>query len=167
MQEICLCSAREVEYSARSLKRLGLALALICQLFLVGCGSGKPATYPVPGSIKFEDGSPVTFGIVEFFHPELELSARGKIQPDGTFRISTFEPGDGAVAGKHRVMIIQLLMPGTLGGQQPPHQGHIDSSYANFETSQLEFTVDPNQENRYDVTVRKDAKRHAVSKPSR
>lgn len=140
---------------ASVVSRHGRWLVFALWIAVVGCGTGKPETYPVPGSIRFEDGTPVSFGMVEFFHPELQLSARGKIQPDGTFQIGTFESGDGAVAGKHRVMIIQLLMPGTLGGKQPPHSGHIDSSYANFETSKLEFTVDPNAANRFDVTVKK------------
>lgn len=126
-----------------------------------GCGTGKPATYPVEGTVRFEDGELVTFGMVEFHQPAQKLSARGKIRSDGTFSMSTFEPGDGAVAGTHRVMVVQLLMPGTVGVPNRPHQAHIDPLYANFDTSQLEFTVDPAVENRYDITLKKAVKKGA------
>ncbi len=39
------------------------------------------------------------------FYPEAGRSAQADIQADGTFRLTTFERGDGAVLGKHRVTV--------------------------------------------------------------
>ena len=39
------------------------------------------------------------------FQPKSGRPARGTIQPDGSFELSTFSPGDGAVVGHNRVRI--------------------------------------------------------------
>ena len=77
-------------------------------VFLVGCGSGNPKTFPVNGQLKFRDGSYPKSGAVEFYHPKTRLNARGKIAADGSFSVGTFEAGDGAVAGHHEVTVVQL-----------------------------------------------------------
>src|SRR5947209_5023568 len=68
---------------------------LVC---CAGCGSN---TYPVEGKVVWADGSPITElagGMVQFESEKLtpNVSARGTIQPDGTFRIGTHNPDDGA-----------------------------------------------------------------------
>ncbi len=77
---------------------------------MVGCGSGHPTRHPVEGKILFPDGSTPTFGTVEFYNPEHKLNARGEIGSDGTFTVTT-EQSDGAVAGKHDVIIMQVIAP--------------------------------------------------------
>jgi hypothetical protein len=49
-------------------------------------------------------GKPLTFGGV-LFQPENGPMARGKIESDGTFRLTTYRDDDGAVLGKHHVQI--------------------------------------------------------------
>lgn len=71
-----------------------------------GCGGTK--TYPVEGQVVFQDGKPATElagGMVTFDCPEAKVSAQGSIQADGRFRLGTFRPDDGAVAGEHLVAI--------------------------------------------------------------
>lgn len=38
-------------------------------------------------------------------------SAMGKVQPDGTFTLSTYAEGDGAITGRHRVRVMEPTMP--------------------------------------------------------
>jgi hypothetical protein len=63
------------------------------------------------------------------------LVASGRIEPDGTYELTTFEPRDGAVPGIHRVAIKSLERPngGTLQA--------IPSHYADPETSGLQFEI--------------------------
>ena len=76
---------------------------LLGLLLLAGCGPRRPATAPVRGSVTYQ-GEPVTAGKIAFY-PEHGRPALGVIGPDGTYRLTTFEPGDGALLGKHRVTI--------------------------------------------------------------
>src|SRR5438067_1061279 len=73
------------------------AVALLCLLGAAGCGSGL---YPVRGKVTYPDGKPVTEGMVVFESKseEARVTARGEIQSDGSFALSTHKPGDGAPA---------------------------------------------------------------------
>lgn len=71
---------------------------------LAGCGGEERLpTAPVEGKVLY-NGEPLTFGSVVFL-PEAGPPAKGTIQPDGTFRLSTYEKGDGAILGKNQVEI--------------------------------------------------------------
>ena len=67
--------------------------------------------YPVNGKVVFENGEPLTTGGVvlceslDTLSDDMAIMARGKIREDGTFELSTFADGDGAVVGKHRVLV--------------------------------------------------------------
>ena len=85
-------------------------LFLFCALlfgFIAGCG--ESTTFPVTGKVVFDDGTPFSTGGVVFTQAtSVEgpgQSARGKIRADGTFRLTTFETGDGAVPGTHQVLL--------------------------------------------------------------
>ena len=57
----------------------------------------------VRGNITF-DGTVVSSGSVEFW-PDAGRPARGEIKEDGSYELTTFEPGDGAIVGHHVVTI--------------------------------------------------------------
>lgn len=85
-----------------------VALSVFAAL-LSGCGGGEYDTAPVTGTVTF-NGRPVTTGQIRFVpqgeSPDAVLTgkpAQGKVQSDGTFVLTTYEEGDGAVIGKHRV----------------------------------------------------------------
>lgn len=82
---------------------LGLGLAAAC-LTASGCGrSDRPAVAPVQGKVLYR-GKPLEFGAV-LFQPPAGAPASGQIQPDGTFRLSTYGTNDGAAVGTHKVSI--------------------------------------------------------------
>jgi hypothetical protein len=80
-----------------------LAFVLASVVAIVGCGSGRPEVSPVRGTVTF-GGRPVPTGTIHFW-PEEGRPARGTINADGAYTLTTFEPGDGAVLGKHLVTI--------------------------------------------------------------
>ena len=124
------------------------AILILCTLAMTGCSSGQLPTYPTTGKVQFEDGSPVRFGSIEFYNRQHEVTARGTIDRDGNYALGTFEAGDGAVAGEHKVVIIQTLMPTPLVQQQPgepshQHHGrHVHKDYTAYSTSTLECVVE-------------------------
>ena len=89
-----------------SLKRLFFLSLLVCT---IGCGSDHLPVHPIQGQLKFSDGTVPKMGTIEFFNAEHRINACGKIRSDGTFTVGTYQPDDGAVAGKHSVAIIQLM----------------------------------------------------------
>src|SRR5260370_767749 len=83
---------------ARSRPLLGLACLTLA---LSGCGGPKVAT--VTGKVTI-GGKAVTGGKI-MFYPESGRMALGEIGPDGSYSLTTFKPGDGALVGPHRVAI--------------------------------------------------------------
>jgi hypothetical protein len=74
---------------------------------VAGCSHGGRAVAPVSGVVTYA-GKPVPTGTVVFMPLESGPPAYGNIGPDGHFTLSTYSPGDGAVVGKHAVMITAL-----------------------------------------------------------
>jgi hypothetical protein len=107
-------------------------------LGVAGCGR----YYPVHGTVTYADGTPVTEGLVVFERQEggKAITARGEIQPDGSYRLSTAKSGDGVPPGKYRV----LVTPKTdLNEVDKPRPAPFDPSFTEFKTSGLEFEVKP------------------------
>ncbi len=125
---------------------------------VAGCSGGGPEpTYPVTGTVKLPDGKPLQGGQILFRPVEgSTYSARGDIAQDGTFELTTFEAGDGAVAGKHKVMITPAVPPELLEdaramlGRKPI----IDPSYQSLQTSPLEYTVVDDDSNNFDIVAK-------------
>jgi hypothetical protein len=83
--------------------RAAVAVAALCLLVVQGCGRSRPETSPVTGHVTY-GGKPVSSGRIVFY-PSHGRSAMGTIEPDGSYRLTTFDPGDGALLGRHRVTI--------------------------------------------------------------
>ena len=120
------------------------AALVVALLLLAGCGGGEHSTYPAGGKVTFSDGAPLTSGRVELqlIDAKKHVSARGWIQPDGTFTLSTYETGDGAVEGEH----LALVTPG--------RTERIAPHFRSYQTSGLKFTVTRDKgKNRFDIVV--------------
>jgi hypothetical protein len=84
-------------------------------LAAVGCGS-KSGAVPVSGVVKL-DGQPLTSAAVSFIAQEPGgRDAHGSTDATGAFRLTTFDPGDGALPGKYKVVI----QPAGEGGGATP-----------------------------------------------
>jgi hypothetical protein len=115
------------------LMRSTFSVALLAVLS-AGCGARY---HPVHGKVTYEDGTPVTKGIVVFESKGADkaLTARGDLQSDGTYRLGTQKPGDGAPAGMYRVLVTPRI--------EDPDAPEVtfDRRFADFNTSGLEFEV--------------------------
>jgi hypothetical protein len=86
-------------------------LILTALLFLSYCGCGVGSgqqvvtLIPVKGKVTY-NGRPVTKGWVRFEPDGYGRPARGQLQPDGSFVLTTTKDGDGVVAGAHRVAVV-------------------------------------------------------------
>ncbi len=88
-----------------------IIVAAACSAFAWGCGpggSGQPAPLiPVKGKVTYK-GKPLTKGVVKFVPDGYGREARGPIQSDGSFVLTTNKEADGVVPGEHRVTITNL-----------------------------------------------------------
>ena len=128
------------------------AVTAISLGLLAGC-STEPPTFPVAGIVRFTSGEPVRVGTVELKSIEHGIHARGQIQTDGTFSLSTFHEDDGAVAGKHNCVIVQFVMTEDVAGHRGSKLGVIDRRYSSYNTSGLVVEVLPQPENEIVIAV--------------
>jgi hypothetical protein len=134
-----------------SAKWLWTLLMIGCSASLMGCGSAKD-THVVQGKVVFSDGTPVQFGDVETLSVEKRINARGKINKDGTFTLTTYDAGDGAVPGQHKAVVIQmtgspLIATAKMGPVKHEHGHDISAKYRSYDTSGLGFTVEAGKVN--------------------
>jgi hypothetical protein len=120
----------------------------------LGCGSTPPGTYPVIGTVRLSDGKVVEQGMVEFRLDagEQRIIARGRIQSDGSFSLSTFRPGDGALPGRHQVIVQQMIIAEGFANDHQ-HGPRISTRYTDYATSELQAVVEPIDSNRVNITL--------------
>ena len=139
------------------------AVSVAIPLACIGCDS-KIATYPVTGTVRFEDGRPVPVGAVEFRHEGSGLSARGKIDGTGAFTLGTFTADDGAPAGNYQVIVIQYFNAPPRNSEVRMDAGHeahesdadvrVAEEVGDYSTSPLRAEVRPDSKNHFDFAVK-------------
>jgi hypothetical protein len=122
---------------SRSRCRPALPMTLLLLGAVAGCGG---SLQPVRGTVAFEDGEPISAGMVVFESKDGQpiVTARGEIQPDGRYQLSTHRSGDGVPPGVYRVLVTPPPPEDPLGRfAKPP----FDERYLDFKSSGLEFEV--------------------------
>jgi hypothetical protein len=125
-------------------------------VLFAGCGvdTNRPKVVPVSGKVS-QKGKPLTAGDI-VFSPAGGTNgsgghiATGQIGPDGTYRLTTFNTGDGAVLGTHKVTVTvrsadEMRKMNDLGGGKiayklPPSV--LPSKYSSVESTPLKYTVE-------------------------
>lgn len=113
-----------------------------CMLVLVGCGESRLRTAKVTGKVNYK-GKPVPNGTVMFIPEGGGPSSTGTIQTDGSFTMTTYTTGDGAILGKHKVVIAAMadmgdLLPESRNPLPPPI---VPEKYTSPATSTLTTEV--------------------------
>lgn len=126
------------------------SLLLLAGVASSGCGSGEKL-YSATGTVKFDDGQPLTHGWITFERVSAEspLTARGDLDAQGNFQLGTFAADDGAAEGDYRVSIAAPIPDGVY---EPLER--IDARFSDFATSDLRCRVtdDPAQ-NQFEFRV--------------
>lgn len=126
-----------------------LALVLAIGGMASGCSkkSGM-ATAPVSGKVTYR-GKAVPTGTVMFVPGAGGPAATGEISSDGSYKLTTYATGDGAVIGTHKVTVTALqgmgdVLPEQRNATPPPL---VPAKYLNGETSGLVADVKPGVKN--------------------
>ncbi len=118
-----------------------------------GCSDGRLPTHPVSGKVVFADGSPVHVGTVELKSREHSIHARGTINSDGRFVLTTYESGDGAVAGMHDCVVVQMVMVEGIANFHPSTEGVVHPQFGSYATSGLAAEVSDKGPNELQLQV--------------
>jgi hypothetical protein len=122
-------------------------------VFVAGCGSSSELDMvPIRGEVTF-NGQPLTVGSVIYMPVGATgRQATGKIQPDGSFQLTTREANDGALAGEYKIVVHAVKAPWEEApsreemekrGRRPVVMTSlVPERYANPETSGLRDNVD-------------------------
>lgn len=102
---------------AKPLQRSSVLLAVSLCALLVGCGDGKPSAYPVSGVVTYQD-KPVE-GAQVIFMTTGGRPAEGTTDTAGKFVLTTFDKGDGALPGQHKVTIVKMVKPANADPNNP------------------------------------------------
>jgi len=127
--------------------RLSLLLVLLAAglvLGTAGCGSDELPVAHVEGKVSYK-GTPLKSGGV-MFQPVKGPVAKGSIETDGTFVLSTYRQGDGATIGTHKVRIVCYDVKNQDAAAAGAHEGAkprslIPKKYTRAETSGLQVEV--------------------------
>src|SRR5262249_34857847 len=120
-----------------------LAVVLAC----CGCGrSDRKAVVPVEGQVLFEN-RPIQHALV-VFHPvggaESDPRPTGRVGPDGSFKLTTYDVGDGAPPGEYAVTVEWWLTTGSKNnpqGYDSPPVNRLPPRYSKVATSGLRVRI--------------------------
>jgi hypothetical protein len=109
-----------VEMTIRPYRALLLGAAAFVA---AGCSGGADSPSPVHGTV-YLDGKPakeLAGGTVTFNSEELNKSASGEIEADGSYRLGSLRKDDGAIPGKYLVTVSppEVSGAGERGGGSP------------------------------------------------
>ncbi len=150
-------------------------LGLFVIVAFAGCGSSQPSTYPVTGTVTYQgkplEGANVGFSATD----ENTRGAIGVTDSQGKYSLTTFEKGDGAMAGTFKVTVskfdgpapapVEMADPSADTGSEmpadykpettaaaPAPKNLLPQQYFRPQTTPLSFTVEPGQ-NTFDIVV--------------
>jgi hypothetical protein len=121
-------------------------LAVLLVAAAVGCDD-KPAVAPVSGKVLY-NGEPLPYGNI-MFQPAQGQTAGAVIQPDGSFRLSTFREYDGAIVGSHKVSVACYSAQSAaakakrIGGEVSLGESLLPAKYSFLDQSGLTAEIGP------------------------
>lgn len=137
-------------------------LAAVC-LFAIGCSGGaqNPPTAPVTGKVTYK-GQAVEGAAVKFVPNNSEANvANATTGADGTYALSTFESGDGAMAGSYKVSVRKLVSVQQGIQKDGEHAGEpayvnrdmLPNKYKSANNTPLQFEVIADKDNSFDIDL--------------
>lgn len=132
-------------------------------MILSGCGESLPPTAPVKGKVTL-NGQPLPNASVNFY-PEEGKVANGVTDDAGNFTLSTFDPNDGAIIGKHKATVtivntaeIPEEIPDDYdytasGSAEKSNTPNIPELYSDSKESPLAFEVKAGEENVFELKL--------------
>jgi hypothetical protein len=100
----------------------------------------RPPVYRTTGRVTW-NGVPASGAVVVLSSKAHNLAAVGNADADGRFTLTTWDVGDGGVAGEHLVGVEKSEIVGHLADGSPIRVNVMPPKYLNPETSGLKATI--------------------------
>jgi len=123
-------------------------------LAVAGCGKSAG---PTSGVVRFDDGTPVTSGSIEFRRLTDKARFASRIDPQGMFQPTSQEGVVGLPLGKYEVVVVQIVLTEDLALEAHTHGNTVPRRYADYYTSDLKVDIAPDHTKRIEVVVPADA----------
>ncbi|PQO39262.1 hypothetical protein C5Y96_05235 [Blastopirellula marina] len=149
------------------MSRIPSMFLLIVAAAFLGCSSGQPTlipgrnpTIPVRGQITL-DGTPIEGATVMFFCEKLMITSYGKTDKAGQYELTTYEPGDGAPAGRYQVSVKKIeqtiVQPSDHPAIPPKSKTvqHLPPQYSDYKSSELKAVVAEGGNNAFQFNLSK------------
>ena len=130
--------------------KLGLLLGIVLMPWISGCSQSAG---PTSGVVRFEDGTPVTSGSIEFRRRSDKVRFASRIDPQGMFQPVSLNGEIGLPAGAYDVVVVQIVLTEDLALAAHPHGNTVPRRYADYYTSDIKVDVAPNQNKRIEIVV--------------
>jgi hypothetical protein len=137
----------------RLVRSAGACAVAAAALALASCGDGRVKVHPVRGTVLDASGKPAA-GAMVTFHPVAPPGGGveavcGVCDDTGSYRLTTYDAGDGAPAGEYVVTVTWFQPKRT--PFDPPPTDLLCGKYADRQTSPFRFTVEPKPDNEMPV----------------
>lgn len=158
------------------MKQFSAAFLSLSLAWISGCGGpeGGQQVFEVTGNVKM-NGAAVADATVIFSPTEKQPTATGKTDAEGNFTLTTYKFGDGAAAGKYKVLVSKTVLKASSGGGGIDDAGHeqeaeeanvhskdgvgkdsaslVPEKFSRASTTSLDATVETDKANTYTFDV--------------
>ena len=132
----------------------GFLLTATLLLLIAGCGTSSG---PTSGVVRFDDGTPVTSGSIEFRRLSDKARFASRIDPQGMFQPTSLDGEVGLPVGAYEVVVVQIVLTEDLALEAHTHGNTVPRHYADYYTSDLKVDIAPNQGRRIEIVVSSEA----------
>jgi hypothetical protein len=140
-----------MNFRSHRAKRASYLIAAYTLMIVAGCRDAhEQEVAPVRGAVWLS-GKVIRGGSVMFM-PSSGRGAVGPIDSEGNFVLTTYQPGDGAIVGRHKVAVFPV---GAVGESDdiPANFVDIPVEYRNPHSSGIEVEVKPGEENVLEINL--------------
>ena len=125
-----------------------MLLCLLCGV--VGCSG--PAG-PANGSVRFDDGTPVTSGSIEFRNRKSRQLYASRLTSEGAFQLAGKEGRLGLPPGAYEVVVVQVILTEDLAKESHTHGQTVPRRFNDYYTTDLAMQISENQPEPLDLVV--------------
>ena len=128
-------------------------LLLVGPLLLLTVAGCSKFDGPTSGVVRFEDGTPVTSGSIEFRRLSDQMRFASRISPQGMFQPTSQEEVVGLPAGAYEVVVVQIVLTEVLALEAHSHGNTVPRRYADYYTSGLKIEIAPDQVEQIEIVL--------------
>ncbi|MCS7469475.1 carboxypeptidase regulatory-like domain-containing protein [Stieleria sp. ICT_E10.1] len=126
------------------------AMGALYVAMCVGCDS---FVGPTSGVVRFDDGTPVSSGSIEFRRLTDKERFASRITPEGAFQPANQDGEIGLPPGPYEVVVVQIVLTEDLAKEAHSHGNTVPRRYADYYTSGLKVDIDDGQTDPVEIVL--------------